>query len=125
MGTRPLKRILVIEDAADIQFLLKQLFELEGYDVLGALNGQEALDLLHSSSELPNLILLDLMMPVMDGYQFRRKQEVDPRLAHIPVVVITADGDAPAKMMKVGAKDYVKKPVEIDHLLDVVKRNCV
>lgn len=119
------KQVLIIEDSNDIQEILRQILELEGYSVLSALNGQEALDILQSSPQLPNMILLDLMMPIMDGFEFRKLQKMNPRFAGIPVVVITADGDIQAKKMRVGANDYLKKPVDIERLLDVVKQNCV
>jgi CheY-like chemotaxis protein len=118
------KRVLVIEDAADIQVLLKILLESEGYGVESAQNGLDALELMHSMRELPNLILLDLMMPVMDGFEFRKEQKRDTRFAEIPVVVLTANPDDQAKRIRVGAKAWVKKPLEVDELLDVVKKNC-
>lgn len=117
------KRVLVVEDAADLRSLLRQLFELEGYHVTQAANGREALALLQTATELPQLILLDLMMPVMDGFEFRRAQAADPRLAGIPVVVMTADGDTWNKQRRAGAADSLRKPVEVDQLLEVVGRN--
>ena len=95
-------RILIVEDAIDIRQLLQQLFELEGYTVDVASNGMEALTLLQSQSELPRVILLDLMMPVMDGFQFRELQVKDPRLASIPVLLMTADANIVTKTQKLG-----------------------
>ncbi len=118
------KIILVVEDSADIQFLLRQLFESEGYIFQAASNGEEALEFLRSTTRLPNLILLDLMMPVMDGYEFRKRQEQDPHLSKIPVVVMTADGDIVTKKIKVGAQDFIRKPVSIAAMLEVVRKNC-
>jgi CheY-like chemotaxis protein len=119
------KRILIVEDAADIRFLLKSLFETEGFAVDQAANGQEALDVLHSADSLPALILLDLMMPVMDGYEFRIKQEAEPRLAGIPVVVMTADGDISARRSSIRAREYLKKPVDINRLLSIARSACL
>lgn len=119
------KRILIVEDAADIRFLLKSLFETEGFAVDQAANGQEALDVLHSADPLPALILLDLMMPVMDGYEFRIKQEAEPRLAGIPVVVMTADGDISARRSSIRAREYLKKPVDINRLLSIARSACL
>jgi CheY-like chemotaxis protein len=68
-----------------------QVFVVENYLVSRAVNGQKALDLLHSMKELPSLILLDITMPVMDGIEFRQEQKRDPRLAKIPVIVMTVD----------------------------------
>lgn len=119
------KRLLIIEDDSDIQILLKQLFEIEGYDLELANNGRDGFLKLQTSSVLPDLILLDLMMPVMDGYEFRSKQRSDERLAGIPVVVMTARG-APNHLDKatLAASDYLKKPVELDDLLSVVQKHC-
>lgn len=116
-------QILIVEDAVDIQVLLTNLLEMEGYDVKTADNGQEAIDLLKSSTELPGLILLDLMMPVMDGYVFRREQEKDPRLSAIPVVVMTADGDYQSKSARIGAKGYLKKPfTKVEDILSKIEQ---
>lgn len=119
------KRILIVEDATDIRFLLKSLFEAEGFIVDQAGNGQEALEVLHSTDNLPALILLDLMMPVMDGYEFRIKQEAEARLADIPVVVMTADGDISARRSSIRAREYLKKPVDINRLLSIARSACL
>ena len=86
------KRILLVEDDADIRLQVVLALELEGYEVVQASNGKEALALLRSSSPegLPCCIILDLMMPVMDGWEFRRRQREDPALASVPVVVLSA-----------------------------------
>lgn len=77
---------------------------------------------LRGTADRPSFILLDLMMPVMDGYEFRTEQEKDPRVPWIPVVLMTADGYIEAKKFKVGAQMYVSKPVDIDEILRVVQR---
>lgn len=115
-------RVLIVEDDEDIARNLRDLLEGEGHAVEWASNGREALDYLRASPELPSLILLDLMMPVMDGYQFRKEQEMDARIAWIPVVLMTADGHIEAKKYKVGAKMYISKPVEVEAILDAVRR---
>jgi CheY-like chemotaxis protein len=104
------KRILIVEDAEDIRASLVELLRDEGYEVLTACNGEDALGLLGASPELPALILLDLMMPVMDGYAFRAAQLRDPKLARIPVVLMSAGGDMQAKVSELGAKGYMRKP---------------
>ena len=119
------KRVLIVEDAVDLRSLLCQLFESEGYTVAQAANGNEALAMLRAATELPQLILLDLMMPVMDGFEFRQAQAADPRLAGIPVIVMTADGDTRAKQVRAGAVDSLRKPVEVEQLLEVVDRNLL
>lgn len=120
----PERKILIVEDAVDIRYLLKSLFEAEGFAVVQAGNGQEALDILHAAGPLPHLILLDLMMPIMDGYEFRSKQEMDPRISDIPVVVMTADGDIGSKKTRIRAREFLKKPVDINKLLSLVRRTC-
>ena len=104
--------------------LLRQLLEEEGYAVDAAMNGKEALDFLQTATPLPAVILLDLMMPVMDGYQFRKEQEKDARLASIPIVVMTADGNIESKEVKIGAKAAIKKPMDIEVVMEIVKRFC-
>jgi two-component system, chemotaxis family, chemotaxis protein CheY len=115
-------RILLVEDDEDIARNLRELLEGEGYVVEWAPNGRVALDSLRGTSDLPCLILLDLMMPVMDGYQFRKEQERDPRIERIPVLLMTADGHIEAKKFKVGAKMFINKPVDIDEILRAVQR---
>src|SRR5690349_1561300 len=77
--------ILIVEDDADLRDMMAQLLLLEGFDAYAVANGREALDYLHHA-DAPNLILLDLMMPVMDGWEFRREQQRDPQLAGVPVI---------------------------------------
>lgn len=114
-------RILVVEDDFDIRDTLAQILEAEGYDVAGAANGAEALDVLARQTP-PALILLDLMMPVMNGWQFRAEQLKDPELASIPVVIISADSGVGQKAQAIGAADSLKKPVPLETLLSVVSR---
>ena len=104
------KHILIVDDAMDIQSLLEQFFSEEGYTVSKSSNGYEALRFLQSTPQLPDLILLDLMMPQMDGFQFRQLQEQDPKLASIPIVVMTADSNVHSSTIKIGAKGFLKKP---------------
>ncbi len=118
-----LKQILIIEDATDIQLLLAKLLEGFGYSVSVANDGQEAIELLRSADVLPQLIILDLMMPVMDGYEFRAEQERDSRLAGIPVLAMTAWADVQGKAAKIGAKAYLKKPfADVQTILDTVRQ---
>ncbi|HYG76238.1 MAG TPA: response regulator [Planctomycetota bacterium] len=116
------KTILIIEDDVDIRDALTQILEFEGYDIASASNGKEALDVLRNSAR-PGLILLDLMMPVMDGWQFRAEQQQDKRLADIPVVIVSADGRIFQKATAIGAAGYLRKPVELEVLLNTVQRH--
>jgi CheY-like chemotaxis protein len=119
------RTILVVEDSPDIMLLLKWLFQREGFVVHCATNGKNALDLLDGLENLPNSIVLDLMMPVMDGFQFREQQLKNERLAEIPIVVMSADGHVEHKSQQLGGVEfYVRKPVEIQKILSAVNSYC-
>ena len=122
--TNDTKTILIVEDDLDIREALTHILEFEGYHVTCVGNGQEALDYLRANPN-PSLILLDLMMPVMDGWQFRAEQVKDPNLAKIPVVIVSADGRVYQKAATIGASGYLKKPVELEVLLNTVQRCCL
>jgi CheY-like chemotaxis protein len=112
-------RILVVEDDEDARDAMVALLQMKGYRAVPAGNGQEALDYLRRAP-LPNLIILDLWMPVMDGWQFRTEQVKDPRLAGIPVIVVTALSDR----TDVDANEIIIKPVDVDRLLTTVSHYC-
>lgn len=116
------KTILIVEDDEDIRNNLQLLLESEGYAVELAQNGQVGIDFLRSGKPLPSLIVLDLMMPIMDGFQFREAQLKDPRIADVPVIVMTADGHVEDKQRRTAAKLLLRKPVDIDVILDAVAR---
>jgi signal transduction histidine kinase len=116
------RTLLVVEDDADIRDALDGLLSTEGFRVTGCSNGREALDWLRASPK-PDLILLDLMMPVMDGWQFRVAQKEDPELATIPVLAFSADSTA--KAAAIDAEAYLKKPVDYDTLVDTIDRLLV
>lgn len=115
------KKILIVEDDRDVVEALSMLLRAHGYEVEYALNGREALETLKGNAR-PALILLDLMMPVMDGVQFREAQTADPDIAHIPVVVMSAHPKAKEIMESIRAQAYLKKPVEIESILQTVER---
>ena len=116
------KKIFLIEDDRDICANLEDLLTSEGYETEVAFDGRDALDRLKGEVNLPSLIILDLMMPKLDGFEFRKEQEKDPLLTNIPVVVMTADGKIEAKSRKVRAKAFLKKPVDIYDFLAVVRQ---
>jgi CheY-like chemotaxis protein len=122
IGASLLKSILIVDDDADVREMLSQFFSIEGYEVATARNGQEALEQLRQG-QLADLILLDLMMPVMDGWQFRMEQQRDPHLAPIPVVVLSAVYNARERAALLGAVDYMQKPVEFDKLIETAERH--
>lgn len=115
-------RILIVEDDRDTREMLGHLLELEGFDVQTAANGRQALDQLRGEGTA-NVILLDLMMPVMDGWQFRAEQRRDPRLSGIPVVVVTAAGARDA-IPAIDADAWVPKPIDFDRLIDTITPLC-
>jgi CheY-like chemotaxis protein len=115
--------VLLVEDDDDIRLALVEALRDEGIAVRAAANGADALQDLRQGSP-PCLIVLDLMMPVMDGWQFRDKQLEDPTLAEIPVVVLTADGNAKAKAAKMNAALGMSKPVRLDDLIQVIVQYC-
>jgi CheY-like chemotaxis protein len=117
------KKILVVEDEADIRESLQEILECEGYRVEGAANGHEALEKI-AKGPLPHVILLDLMMPIMNGAEFRQSQVRNPLVAHIPVVVMSADNRTPERTRELGISHYVKKPLDIDALIDKIKECC-
>jgi CheY-like chemotaxis protein len=114
------KTILVVEDDNATREALAMILSAEGFTVVGAPNGQEALSRLRSDVH-PDLILLDLMMPVMDGWQFRREQKQDPAIADIPLVVITATGKRP---VLIDAAELVMKPLDLNRLFEAIERYC-
>jgi signal transduction histidine kinase len=121
-GRRPptvKKEILLVEDDRGIRDTVKEVLEDEGYAVATAENGRDALETLRSGAS-PDLIVLDLRMPVMDGWQFRAAQKSDAAIADIPVLAISADGSAKAEA--IDAHAYLRKPLSTEALLEVVSR---
>jgi len=114
--------ILVVDDDDAIRDSVVEALEDASYPVKAAHDGREALDILRAGNGRPCLVLLDLMMPVMDGWAFAREQSLDPALAHLPVCVITAVGtSAPIPSDAVAV---VRKPFKLKELLDVVQQHC-
>jgi CheY-like chemotaxis protein len=114
-------RILIVEDDDSAREALSDCLEMEGFRVASARNGKEALDYLHSSP-LPKIILLDLYMPVMTGWEFREAQKKDAAIAKIPVVVVTAFGSGMTK--QIDADIIMHKPLDLDRLLSVIRDHC-
>ncbi len=115
-------RILLIEDDDALREALREVLVDEGYRVDCAANGQEALEQLDGGAA-PDLIVLDLVMPVMDGWAFRDAQRMSPRLARIPTMVLSASfpPDSP-RMRSLQAQAVLSKPVSIDRLLRAMQR---
>ncbi len=113
--------VLIVEDDADLRDMMAQLLSLEGFQTATVANGREALEYLHRR-ESPDVILLDLMMPVMDGWEFRRLQQADPALARVPVIVLSALDQS--RTAEVNASAFLKKPLDFDKLLQLVRSYC-
>ena len=119
--TSPRQRLLLVEDDTDLRDALREALETSGYVVECANNGREALDYLETSAP-PCVVLLDLMMPIMNGWEFRELQSRNDKISSIPIVILTADGRADLKAQSLGADDYLRKPIQIETLLRVVQR---
>ena len=113
--------VLIVEDDADLRDMMAQLLTIEGFGATTVSNGQQALDYLRDHAS-PKLILLDLMMPVMDGWEFRREQRRDPTIAKVPVVVLSALDKTRAVDLRADA--FLKKPLDFDRLLSLVRDYC-
>jgi CheY-like chemotaxis protein len=117
-------RVLVVDDDADVRETLTEVLEEHGHQVFCAVNGFDALEQLRRSPHPPCVILLDLMMPVMDGRAFRVEQLKDPALSPIPVVVISAFLDATEATLEMQPAAYLKKPVSLKALVTLVRSFC-
>jgi CheY-like chemotaxis protein len=120
----PVGRVLIVEDEADLREALSEILRDEGYAVANAAHGREALECLRGESPRPSVILLDLTMPVMNGWQFRAEQREDPDLCEIPVVVLSAGDHLIEQMDALGVRDCVRKPIELGRLLATIERYC-
>ena len=114
-------QILVVEDNDDVREMMAVTLELEGHSVTTAANGRQALAVLENGLK-PCLILLDLMMPVMNGWELRSALQRDPRFRDIPVVIVSAVGGEIVGGVNAGL--YLSKPIDVDTLLDVVCDYC-
>ena len=114
-------QVLVVEDDPDLRKSICTVLDDAGYTSRPAENGEVALE--RAREERPCVILLDLMMPIMNGWEFRSEQLRDPNLSSIPVVIMTADGRAADKARTLHA-DYLRKPIHLDALLELVNDYC-
>lgn len=116
-------KILIVDDEPFNVDVLQQELEDLNYQIITAFNGQEALDKI--KSEHPDLILLDLMMPVLDGFAVLSQIKADNDLRDIPVIIVSAANDSKSvvKGIKQGADDYITKPIDADHLKKKVKEH--
>ena len=114
-------KILIAEDEPDIRNLITFTLRFAGHEVTTAQNGEEALEL--ASTVMPDLILMDVRMPRMDGYEACKRMKADEKLKHIPVVFLSAKGQEAEVQtgLEAGAEEYILKPFSPDELTDRVK----
>jgi len=115
------KKILVVDDEVDLVETIRFSLEVEGFETMVAYHGEEALSL--ARKENPDLIILDLMLPKLDGYKVCRLLKFDERYKHIPILMLTAKAQEKDRLLgkETGADDYMTKPFDIDHLMEKVK----
>jgi CheY-like chemotaxis protein len=113
------KKVLLVEDDLEIRDILQDLLEAEGYDVIPASHGRQALEFLAGApaEDLPSLVVLDMMMPLVDGSQVLASMKSDPKLSPIPVVVLSAV----ARERPAGAAAFLRKPIPLQKFFDTVR----
>ena len=116
-----MRKILIVDDNVSFVGAMKEFLKITGYEVVTANNGQEAMELLSSMKTLPSLIILDMIMPVMNGPEFRKAQLEDNRISKIPVILLTANNGFKDYQEKLQAYEFLNKPVESKDLLYVVE----
>ena len=116
------RQILVVDDDLDIRDTVGDVLADEGYDVELAANGREALDLLMRAERLPDLVLLDLMMPELDGWGFMAEVRKHERLSALRVVVFSAYANATESVAGLNVRGHIRKPLRLEDLLEVVSR---
>jgi CheY-like chemotaxis protein len=120
MSPSQAKRILVVDDIEDNLFLLQAILADEGYEVDIAKNGKSALAQIEAS--IPDLVLMDAMMPGMDGYEATRRIRQNKKLPFIPILLITAYENANVPQgLELGANDFIRKPIDFDELMARIK----
>jgi two-component system alkaline phosphatase synthesis response regulator PhoP len=116
------KKILIVDDEVDLVETLRLPLEMEGYTVLVSSNGEDALN--QARKEKPHLIILDIMLPKLDGYKVCRLLKFDERYKHIPILMLTAKTQEKDKILgaETGADEYITKPFDIDELIEKIKK---
>jgi len=115
------KKILVVDDEVDLVKTIQFSLEVEGYTVLASNDGEDALS--QARKESPDLILLDIMLPKLDGYKVCRLLKFDEKYKHIPILMMTAKTQEKDKIlgMETGADEYITKPFDMDELMEKIK----
>jgi CheY-like chemotaxis protein len=118
------RTVLVVEDDREVRDAIAEVLADSEYKAVGAANGVEALEQLRNAPVRPCVILLDVMMPTMDGWAFRAEQQRDPSVKDIPVILLSANTDVRSAAAQMQAAGFLTKPVAVDSLLDTVERFC-
>lgn len=118
--SEPWRRVLVVEDDEVIRSVLVELLEFEGYEVRSAVDGREALTIVDEWR--PDSIVLDLMMPRMDGWQFREEQRKRPEIRDVPVIVLSAGRHLPSRVAALEPAAVIEKPFDVEVVLQALKR---
>jgi len=115
------KKILVVDDEVDLVKTIQFYLELEGYQVLASYNGEDSLN--QARKENPDLILLDIMLPKLDGYKVCRLLKFDEKYKHIPILMMTAKTQEKDKLIgkETGANEYIIKPFDMEELTQMIK----
>jgi CheY-like chemotaxis protein len=124
-GPTAVRRVLIVDDNPDDRQLLATLLEREGFKVRACSSALEGLTALREQADEVCLVVLDILMEGIDGFEFRRQQLEEPAISDIPAVVITVSGLTPRDHYVLQAADYLRKPVAPDQLIGVVARHCV
>jgi len=116
------KKVLIVDDSNTNNFLLQSILEMEGIQSHIAMNGKEAFKYLEAKK--PSLILLDIMMPNLDGFSVLEKIKQNSEISEVPVVFVTAKNDEnlKKKVIEAGAKDLIQKPIDVNKVIDIVKQ---
>lgn len=114
---------VIVEDNDDIRETTIEFLEMEGVSAVGCSNGMEALEYLRGRlGHPPKLVVVDLRMPIMDGYEFRQEQLADSALSKIPCAVMSADGALDAKIKDLEIDDCIKKPIDLERLMELIHK---
>jgi len=114
-----MKKILLVEDDTSIRELLVEIFELEGYEVHSSSNGLEGIACLEK--QIPDVILMDIFMPVMDGFAFRKEQMENPAWQLIPTIAMSAQNQKKEELQILELTNFISKPLELDQLLETIR----
>ncbi len=117
------KTIMVVDDEPDILLTISQMLEIKGFNVISVQNGKECLDKLNEASTYPDLIVLDIMMPGVSGWDVAANIKENPEWKNIPIVFLTAKGDTMSMGMgEMASEDYIVKPFDINNLIERIQK---